>query len=649
MLIAVASGCKGGSGGGLTPPSGLHVELSGFDTITLTWTSPRGADQLEVQGRLAGGAWEALGQAPGASLGILLELTPDAPEAATFGFRVRSVSGLTSSGWTAEVSVHRGVRPATGLMTSAGLGPPPVVSLAWTLGSTQADALRLERRVAPVGAAPGPWSALPRLAMDATSYVDLDLAIWVDGAVVEYRLTYVKAGEASEPAVASSAAAPPLAPLGLTSVPSGPDGIRLAWTPRSRYARKQVVLRQPRLAPGLTEVAALPPDAASLVDTVPAPGTYVYRISARVGDEANEVFHFADGDPVVGHTALAGLPLAISNVHVPGGAVAVRDMAGWFATAGASMYTISTWRETARGWDLHETTRDVYVALAPPGLLLGAGGRVELLHAPVISIPPVLSREWFDGSWHGETVADIQAADAALDGAGALHLVDCRSGSLRHATDASGAWVTESIAAADFAERCAIAVGPGGDVRLAYAAPRPVPPGQGGSPTASDVHVLFQGAGGWTNELVPLGTEGAVIGARFLRIHAPAADQTVVLFQGRTADATAIDIRSAALDGAQWGAPVSVGQRAFNGREESIVSGMTGDGSRVAVAWNGFTTGGCCSPATYAVRGAGGAWSSHLLHDTDANLAIGFTPVGKLWVLELPAIVAPGGLLYEEP
>ncbi len=39
---------------------------------------------------------------------MVISLAADAPEAADFGFRIRGVKGAASSGWSAEVTVHRG-------------------------------------------------------------------------------------------------------------------------------------------------------------------------------------------------------------------------------------------------------------------------------------------------------------------------------------------------------------------------------------------------------------------------------------------------------------------------------------------------------------------------------------------------------------
>ena len=646
-VLVIAGGCA--SGGGAATPTDLRAELQGFDSIRIAWTTPAGQDGVQLQGRLAGGAWEAIGDAPPDAIGVEISLRADAPEAADFGFRIRGVKGGSFSEWSAEATVHRGLRPATGLVISSGFGPPPAIGVQWTAGSTQAEAIRVERRIIPRGATPGPWMALPGLALDATSFVDTALDAWVDGADVEYRVTYVKGSEASTPAQGLAGAAPPLAPVGLVASPAGPLSVRLDWTARSTYATKQVVIRAARLAPGEAEVATLGPEVNGWVDTVPEGGTYVYRISARVGDHVNVTNYVADGAPVVGFTSIPGMTLSTSTLVAPGGTKAVRDAAGRFATAAASMYTVSAWRQAGGGWEAHETVLATYPDLSGPGLLLRPDGGLELLYRVLFPLPTTFTREWFDGAWHAESVSDLQPTDAFVGPGGVLRIVDCQSGLLRHATNASGAWVVETIPVAEPAQRCAVTTGPAGDVRIAWTSQRPLPPGQGGSPTASDLHLVRPGTGGWVDEIAPLGAAAVPVAPSVLRIHAPSADRTVVIFQGFTAGAGGIDVRAVTRDTGTWGAPVSLGIRQFNGREESFTSAMSPDGSRIAVAWNGFTTGGCCSPATLAIRGVDGAWTSTILYDTEAWLASGFSPQGKLWVLELSPISHLGGILYEEP
>ena len=120
-ILVVGGGCA--PGGGAATPTDLRAALTSFDTIELTWTTPAGQDGVQLQGRLAGGAWEAIGDAPADAIGLVISLAADAPEAADFGFRIRGVKGGAVSEWSGEATVHRGVRPATGLVVDGRLRP----------------------------------------------------------------------------------------------------------------------------------------------------------------------------------------------------------------------------------------------------------------------------------------------------------------------------------------------------------------------------------------------------------------------------------------------------------------------------------------------------------------------------------------------
>jgi hypothetical protein len=287
----------------------------------------------------------------------------------------------------------------------------------------------------------------------------------------------------------------------------------------------------------------------------------------------------------------------------------------------------------------------VYPTLVASSLLVGPQDRLHLLYVGLY--PTFTGHERFDGAWSAESLPDYQLASAAVDDANALHLVECQAGIARYATDVSGAWSVEPVPTDAFAALCVIAVGAGGDVQLAYSSPRPVPPGQGGSPTASDIHLATRGPAGWSEEVLPLGSEGAALYGRLLRVLNPSAGQTVVLYDAPPPGVGDVDVRAIAKDAAGWGAPVPVGLRRFDGAGESFSSAAAPDGSRLAIAWNGTTYQGSGSPAMLAIRHDDGTWTSETLFETFADLSLGFSPVGKLWLLDGGGPV--GGLLYQEP
>ena len=649
VLAAVVStllACKSG-GGSVDAPAMVGAELVTIDDIVVRFTPPPHADTIEAEGRLDAGAWESLGSGPGASNQLSLTLDTSAPEDADYSFRVRATRGSSTSDWSQVATVHRGVRPATNLQVFAQFDQP--IQLTWTRGSTQAGVLRLDRRWVGSDGVAGAWSQLASLALDATSYLDADTGQWLDGASFDYRVVYVKGAAESEPAQASSLQARPLAPVGLACSPAGETSIRLAWTPRSHYATKQVVVRSSRQGPGSEEVATLPSDASSYVDTVPAPGEYVYFVSARVGDWVNVVNYVADGEPAGGMTALPGLPLPASWLAFPGGDQAARRSDGRFATVAAVQgypaNSVRTWQQTATGWDSRDATLDGYPQLPEPAIFSGPAGRLDVLYGQV------LGGTWharFDGTWSTEPLAAPFPQDAALDALGALHLVACQAGYADYSTNASGAWVTERLPASVFADRCAVAVGPDGRPRVAYTSPQPVPPGQGGSSTASDLYLLSSNGSAWTEEPVPLGAEATQRYGMLLRALAPSADRTVIIYERPAPAVSDVAVGAIERDASGWGMPVAVGLRRFNGAPARFAAAASPDGARVAVAWNGTSYQGSGSPASLAIRSATGTWSTWPILETYTGVALGFSPAGKLWVLDgLGGTL--GGVLYEEP
>ncbi len=644
VLAASAAGC----GDDVGAPAALTAELSTFDTIDLSFRPPGGADALEVEARLDEGAWQQLGEGPGHAERLVLTLTPDAPEDADYSFRIRAKRGGATSSWSAVATVHRGVRPATILQVFA-MFDAPTIQISWTRGSTQAQAVRLDRRLVRFDGMPGEWSELAGIALDATSYADADIGSWLDGASLEYRIVYLKGVTESAPATGRSMPARPLAPVGLSCTAAGVSSIRLDWMPRSQYATKQVVIRSPRWGPGSDEVAELPKDASAYVDTVPAPGAYVYRISARMGDWVNVVNYVADGEPAGGFTALPDVPLTMSSFAFPGGDPAARGTDGRFATLGKVLgmdYTVRTWLDTPGGWEARDATLDVYPTLAPRAILFGPGDRLHELYARIQDVTSL--HAWLDGTWQSDTIPTPLPQDAVVDAAGALHVIACHEGFADYATNASGAWATQRLPTSVYADRCAIAVGPGGDLRVAYTSPQPVPPGQGGSSTASDLYLMTGGGTQWTEELVPLGGEATQRYGDVLRAFALSADRTLLLYERPAPEVSDVALGSIERDATGWGPPVAVGLRRFNGAQESFAAAMSPDGSRVAIAWNGTTYQGSGSPATLAICAAPGVWSSWTLHETGLGVGVGFSPTGKLWVLDGLGGTA-GGILYEEP
>lgn len=638
-LVAAAgylAGCGPSTTGSLVAPRMTGAVLEGFDSILVTFTPPAGAESVEVEARLDAGEWGSLGSGPGDSTQLFLNLQPAAPEAADFGFRVRATRGGKTSAWSAIATVHRGVRPAANLTIMASPGQAPL--LYWARGSTQADTLRLDRRLFGPDGTMGAWSALASLPLDATSYADADRSGWLDGASFDYRLVYLKGAAESDPALVSGPQAPPLAPVGLRCNPAGEGAIQLDWTPRSHYATRQVVVRTSRAGPGTVEVATLAADASTFLDTVPMSGQYVYFVSARVGAWTNDV---ADGAPVLGATAIPALSFAPFAMAFPAGDQVVRRANGRFATvttaSGYPVNAVRIWEETSSGWVSRDAVLAGYPELAEQALLAGPGDRIDLIYGQMNG---GAWHDWSGGSWSTEPLAAGLPSGAVEDAAGALHLVTCVPGWVDYSTNAGGAWVTERLPASTYADRCAIATGPDGALRVAYTSPQPVPPGQGGSADRSDLYLLTRSAGGWSEAQVPLGAEATQRYATLLRLFTPSAEEVVIIY-ARPSAVGDVSVGAIERGAAGWGQVQSLGLRPFDGRVERFAAAASPVGARVALAWNG-------SPTTLLVRTAPGAWTSTPLEPNGGyGVALGFSPAGKLWLIDGLGW-SLGGILYEE-
>ena len=625
-------------------PEGLSATQSpgDFDVVVLEWKPPASpVTRYEVQVRIAAADWQPVtGPILFSTNQLSLRLYEGTLEVVTLTFRLRASSNAGTSEWSNEAPFFRGVRPASNLAVyTPGFGIP--VSLVWSRGSRQAQRLKLERRVVAADGSAGPWAELPGVQVADTTYTDADIAQWVDGGQLFYRLTYVKDGVESAPVTAGTMAANPLAPVNLAATPAGPALIRLTWIARSRYADKQVVIRGFRIGPGSEEVAVLPREQSSYTDPVPASGVYWYRISARVGPYVNVTNYVSDSETVQGCTELPpDRPFIVGGLRMPAATHAARNAAGRFGLAGPFRpptpgLQVFSPRDT--DWDTHAI--DGNDQLVAAGVLYAAEDRQHVLHAAGPAAPA--TDEWFDGTaWHVDAVG-LPISEAVVDPAGAIHAVSCGPDtSITYATNAGGAWTKVSTPVPDFPAGCRIAVSSDGVARLLYLRQR-VP-----ETFKADILVLVRSAAGWTPpDVVPIGEDGvsAFNPTPILRVFAPTSAGTTVLYEAfsTTGQGALRAIHHDAASG--WGAPVTLGPSRFSGIGTAAVSA---DGSRIGLAWTepGVAT-------RVAMRDASGTWTATTVFPTYAGVTVGFTAGGKLWVLDGLGFL-PGEpsdyLLYEE-
>lgn len=602
-------------------PRGVRASLKSFDAVAVTWSRANGVGAYEVSGRVASGSWRTVGQVSGNTSRVDVALDPSVPDGVALGFRLRAMMGDVWSDWSAEATVTRGLRPAAALTASAD-APGLPVRLSWQRGSISATSLVLERRATRSGLEVATWAPLPGVAVSDASYVDSDVGAWTDGARLEYRLRYVLGAAASSDVTATTDAAPPLPPAGLTATATGALGVHLAWTPVSQVATEQVVQRVPHGSGVWADVATLGPAATACDDVVPLEGLYDYRVVARAPG-------LPDATTPSLVVASATEPFSTATITLPQGVVVDRDAEGTFTLVSDCCATPSVSVPDAGGWTVHTVVPPDQLPaswLSRP-YLRAADGTLHLFYVYSDHVGKVsAARDWRDaGGWHTETLPLIPD-DTAVDATGALHLVSCASRPFAYATNGSGAWMTELVPHASFfsPDACAIAVGAAGDPRIAYTAFQSTPFGM-------HVAFLLRDGAGWVEES-PLGA-AVLPGPEVLRPLA-VADGTTLVLDSDSGGMLQLDAYDRTAGG--WGAAVRVGT--VRGPMSYAVSP---DGTRVALGW--AQDPGTSNGAGVAVRD-GGAWTRTPL--AASAQAVGFTAAGKLWAA---ALVSPGVyVIYDE-
>ena len=491
------AGCTGGGGGAPPdPPTGFTAAQNpgDFDQVDFAWTPPAGAiDGYEGEGRLAGGAWESLGDLipPDAIGGTIGFLQPTPPELTEFSFRLRSVRGAARSAWTPEAAYHRTLRPPTGATATM---EPGGLRLAWQNGSLLATGVAVELWRGQA------WEPIAQgMPAGATSHLDA----WhlVAEELRTYRILATAGPVAGMPLVFTSAGYPARPVSGLAAT-TEPGGVRLRWTNPPIEGLGLVVHRGPlNTGPFNGPISALLPiGTGEFLDASAPPGAAVYEVELRLGLPGV-------GDPraqVVGVASPAGL--LASPLLLPEAAFAARDGQGRLALAvGSSFSPPATGAQSiafhgAGAPPPHDL--GVNHGWAAPGVRFDPDGHPHAVVVRPVGGGPALIHAWFDGlAWSEE-----QVVAAPIDDPTTVRFEVGPDGAL-HA-----AWSVAATGAAGYARR-----GPGGWAVTDLA---PTWPAGGrlvglavdgaGRPSAlartADALVLLHGAAAWLAEPVPAPT-----------------------------------------------------------------------------------------------------------------------------------------------
>jgi len=653
--MVAATACSGSGSGGEPPietPAGLETRAvpGEFDLVALSWSAPRTGDDLEMQVRREGGAWATQPYLIPSSTALLaLALPPDAPEATTYGFRARTVRGQQATDWSAEAAFLRGVRPA-GDLAVAGVWDSylgPVLSLTWRRRSAVADRVTLERQIRPPSGAAGPWTPIA-VAADATAYQDVNPPGFVDFARCAYRVTYWAGDVASEPVEVVSDQGGLAPPRDLVAEVSAGTDIHLSWTNASTAATRIDVQRWKW---GVFDQRqwTLAPDATSVDDTGLTPGIHGYVVQAVSSTGYGYLSAPAQIAVVVPAASHASTyPARVVSLPIGGGVA--RRVDGRFAvgqgTQNFGTYPSYVFAPTGAAWDRFTTPGAA--SLAIPGPLLDPSGGVHAIYLEEIwngaTAAPVRHVWRDDADWHVEYVGLAPygpTASAAIAADGSVHAVwRLKDGTgFAYATKASGAFVVEEVRPA-----------PGAPVTIASALAL-----DAGSPrvlvvdsyaTPARTWLVSRDGGAWSAELVPGATTRPDSTWNLL----PGGGTVAWIYPKWNGFSYDLWLRDRTAAG--WGAEEQLVASTPTVPPAGIGAARSPDGSRIALALPGRDFPYPTAITRLAVREGGVTTVTDLLPSA-AGAQVGFTPQGKVWLLDG---LYPGGsgtvgpcVLYEEP
>lgn len=287
-LLGVLVAC-GGRGSSSQPPkkdlptvSVTVVKMYEFEQLQVTW------GQASVSGYQVEVAIEGVWGTPHffAPGQYAIVTFPGIPDASIVAFRVRVMLGDTAGPWGPETSFQFGVRPPGALSVRA---TDQGLVYAWARMAIAVDSLRLDRSWVRADGTIEPRGSV-ELPVDAQSFLDDDVAGWVDGRAPSFLPVYTRRGVESVGQAQSYIHAPLHAPdlsLDVSELDLG-----LSWTENSAGATETHVWSNHWGLPessGRGAYQIVPRSQTSLDDPAQEYGLYEYEVKAWAPLATSEV------------------------------------------------------------------------------------------------------------------------------------------------------------------------------------------------------------------------------------------------------------------------------------------------------------------------------------------------------------------------
>lgn len=284
-----------GTAASSTPPAPTNIQVVPFGNVVyITWNDNSGNERTFQL------------QRDSVTIATLSEsvccYTDNNVAAGSHTYRVRATNSFGNSTWltASAATTANTVTAPTGLSGTAGTGN---ASLTWTDTSSNESGVEVLRSVT----AGGPYAQVLTIGPGSTSYNDTGLPSSTFYYVVRAFNGLGSSLYSNEVAVTILEATPPAAPSGLTANATG-SSITLAWTDNSNNETGFEVRRSTSSGGPYSLIQTTIANAAGLIDSPPATGTYYYVVRAVNGSGSS----IDTGEASASVQAPNGTPLNLS-------------------------------------------------------------------------------------------------------------------------------------------------------------------------------------------------------------------------------------------------------------------------------------------------------------------------------------------------